>query len=43
MSLMYANIQVVFSRKSIEIDHPKIYFNNIEVETVNNRNMILVV
>ena len=29
-------IQVVFTRKSKQIDHPKIYFNNIEVKTVND-------
>ena len=28
--------QVVFSRRSKQIDHPKIYFNDIEVKTVNN-------
>ena len=29
-------VQVVFSRKSIQSDQPKIYFNDIEVRTVNN-------
>ena len=29
-------IQVVFTRKSKQIDHPKIYFNDIEVKTVND-------
>ena len=29
-------VQVIFSRKSKQIDHPKIYFNDIEVETVNH-------
>ena len=28
--------QVVFTRKSKQIDHPKIYFNDIEVKTVND-------
>ena len=28
--------QVVFTRKSIQIDHPIIYFNDIEVKTVND-------
>ena len=30
------SIQVVFTRKSKQIDHPKIYFNDIEVKTVND-------
>ena len=29
-------VQVVFTRKSKQIDHPKIYFNDIEVKTVND-------
>ena len=29
-------VQVVFTRKSKKIDHPKIYFNDIEVKTVND-------
>ena len=29
-------VQVVFTRKSKQIDHPKIYFNNNEVKTVND-------
>ena len=29
-------IQVVFAGKSKQIDHPKIYFNDIEVKTVND-------
>ena len=29
-------VQVVFSRKSKQIDHPKIYFNDVEVQTVND-------
>ena len=29
-------IKVVFTRKSKQIDHPKIYFNDIEVKTVND-------
>ena len=29
-------IQVVFTRTSKQIDHPKIYFNDIEVKTVND-------
>ena len=29
-------VQVVFTRKSKQIDHPKIYFNNNEVQTVND-------
>ena len=28
--------QVVFTRKSKQIDHPKIYSNNTEVKTVND-------
>ena len=28
-------VEVVFSRKSIKLDHPKIYFNGTEVKTVN--------
>ena len=30
-------VQVVFTRKSKRIDHPKIYLNDIEVKTVNDR------
>ena len=29
-------VQVVFTRKSKQIDHPKIYFNDIEVKSVND-------
>ena len=29
-------VQVVFTRKSKQIDHPKIYFNDIEVKTVDD-------
>ena len=29
-------MQVVFSRKSKQQDHPEIYFNDIEMKTVNN-------
>ena len=29
-------VQVVFTRKSKQMDHPKIYFNDIEVKTVND-------
>ena len=29
-------VQVIFMRKSKQIDHPKIYFNDIEVNTVND-------
>ena len=29
-------VQVVFTRKSKQIDRPKIYFNNNEVKTVND-------
>ena len=29
-------VQVVFKRKSKQIYHPKIYFNDIEVKTVND-------
>ena len=29
-------VQVVFTRKCKQIDHPKIYFNDIEVKTVND-------
>ena len=29
-------VQVVFTRKSKQIDHPKIYFYDIEVKTVND-------
>ena len=29
-------VQVVFTRKSKQIDHPRIYFNDIEVKTVND-------
>ena len=29
-------IQVVFTRKSKQIDHPKIYFNDVKVKTVND-------
>ena len=29
-------IQVVFTRKSKQIDHPKVYFNDIDVNTAND-------
>ena len=34
-------IQVVFTRKSKQIDHPKIYFNDIEVKTVNDHTHLI--
>ena len=34
-------IQVVFTRKSKQIDHPKIYFNDIEVKTVNDHKHLI--
>ena len=35
-------VQVVFTRKSKQIDHPKIYFNDIEVKTVNDHKQGLI-
>ena len=29
-------VQIIFTRKSKQIDHPKIYFNNVEVKTGND-------
>ena len=28
-------VQIIFTRKSKQIDHPKIYFNDMEVKTIN--------
>ena len=34
-------VQVVFTRKSKQIDHPNIYFNDIEVTTVNDHKQLI--